>query len=406
MATKTVLLVTNRRPGDPGGRAEKVATRVRLLSELGWKVVIGHVPEPYVTGFPRRLLSVLRTGRSEGVDAVLSINNPFHLHLQGFLASRLLGLPWVAEFRDPILPRPGLERGSSKWYPAAAVEWLVTHYADRILWFDGIQIPTDYFESTYPDVAPEKFVGLPPMGYEKPKFEAADAVAYDQFTITYAGSFYEGWIEPYDFIEGLGRAVTSSACENPSSEGDDRNGGSDGKQIEDGRRQRSEEDGRNPDDIDGVNIRVQFYGDWRPEYERAATAAGVSDLVDTYEFVPHEEIVPVLKGSDAVLYIGGDDPENRRNIPSKIFDYVGARTPILAVVDPEFRVAEFIRDNRLGIVVPPGNPMAIADAITALTKGTVEYDPEPALFEELTRRQTAQRIAGVLDAVTGNTTSS
>lgn len=371
MRSRKVLLVTNRRPDDPGGRAEKVDTRVRLLRERGWEVVIGHVPEPYVTGFPRRLYSLLRTGRSADIDAVLSINNPFHLHFHGFLASSLLGVPWVAEFRDPILPRPDLSGESMKWYPAAAVEWLVARHADRVLWFDGIQLPDDYFETTYPDVDPANFVRLPPMGYERDRFEQADPIDYDRFTVTYAGSFYEGWIEPYDFVEGLSVYIDEKDYRTTSGD-----------------------------------IRVQFYGDWTPEYQRAVEGAGVEDVVETHEFIPHEEIVPVLKGSNAVLYVGGSDPSNARNIPSKIFDYVGARTPILAVVDPEFRVAEFIRDNELGIVVPPGDPGAVSDALESLADGSYAYDPEPTIFDRYTRGETAQRIADTLDAVTDDTTSS
>ncbi len=384
--SRKVLLVTNRRPDDPGGRAEKVATRVRLLRERGWEVVVGHVPEPYVTGFPVRFYSLLRTARSADVDAVLSINNPFHLHFHGFLASSLLRVPWIAEFRDPILPRPDLSRGSVKWYPAAAVEWLVAHRADRVLWFDGIQLPDDYFETTYPDVDPDTFVKLPPMGYEQEKFEGADPVDYDRFTITYAGSFYEGWIEPYDFLEGLGAYLDGGGDDDANSD-----------------------DGNGDDAIDGDRddeIRAQFYGDWSREYERAVEGVGVSDVVETHEFVPHEEIVPVLKGSDAVLYIGGSDPSNARNIPSKMFDYVGARTPILAVVDPGFRVAEFVRDNELGLVVPPGDPEALSDALAAMVDGSYEYDPDPAIFDRYTRSETAGRIADALDAVAADSTSS
>lgn len=366
--TGKVLLVTNRRPDDPGGRAEKINTRVRLLSELGWQTVVGHVPEPYVFGSSKHLFSLVQQGRVAGVDSVLSINNPFHLHIHGFLTSSVLRIPWVAEFRDPILPRPDLERESLKWYPAAITEWIVVHSADRVLWFDGIQLADDYFETTYNTVNSEKFIGLPPIGYERPKFERISAAHYETPTISYAGSFYEDWIEPYDFIEALGCYLRESETE-PS------------------------------------NIKIQFYGDWTDDYDRAIEANGVERAVETHDFIAHEEIVPVLKGSHAALYIGGDNPKNRRNIPSKIFDYIGAQTPILAIVDPSFRVADFIRNNDLGIVVTPGNTDAIAEAIATLVDGSFEYDPDTKVFEKYTRRRTAEDIAETLDEVTSDSTS-
>ncbi|MUV89667.1 hypothetical protein GJ629_06965 [Halapricum sp. CBA1109] len=360
---RTVLLVTNRRPEDSGGRAEKVATRRELLSAHGWDVAVAHMPEPYFAGFPFALWRCAGVGRTVDADAVLSINNPFHLHLGGYLLSQYLGVPWIAEFRDPILPRPDLEAGSPRWYPAAAVERLAVTRADRLLWYDGIQMADDYFERTYPGADPDRIVKLPFMGYRKSAFDAAEPAAYDRFSITYAGSFYEGWIEPYGFLSGLGSYA-------------DRTGDRD--------------------------LTAQFYGDWDDDYGRAATAAGVEGLVDTHEFVPHEEIIPVLKGSDALLYVGGDDPDNARNVPSKLFDYLGARTPILALVDPDFRVASFVEDNGLGVVAPPDDPEAIADAIEALRSGAFEYDPDPELFDRYTREASAGRIADALDAVTAN----
>lgn len=360
MEKRSVLLVSNRRPADAGGRAEKIATRKRLLGNHGWDVVVGYVPEPYVLLFALGFWRCFRTGWANDIEAVISINNPFHLHLVGYLVSRLLGIPWIAEFRDPILSRPDLEEGSLRRYPAGFVERLAVRQADRVLWYDGIQMADDYFERTYPDVSSDHIRKLPFMGYEKEKFDRAESAHFDQFTITYAGSFYEGWIEPYRFLEGLGTYA-------------DRDGAPD--------------------------LTAKFYGDWEDSYDVAAADAGVSESVETHEFIPHEEIVPVLKGSDVVLYVGGDDPDNARNIPSKIFDYVGVRTPILAIVDPTFRVASFIEDNGLGIVAPPDDPVSIADAIKRLHTGTFEYDPDSELFEKYTREASAARIAQELDGV-------
>jgi glycosyltransferase involved in cell wall biosynthesis len=354
----TVLLVSNRRPTDSGGRAEKVATRQRLLADHGWQVVVGHAPEPYVTGFPSALRDIVERGREADVDAVASINNPFHLHLHGYLASRRLGVPWLAELRDPISTHPDRDPRSPMTWAAKAVERLVVHRADRVVWFDGIQLADDYFRKY--DVPPERVAQLPPMGYERAKFDAATPAEYDTFTVTYAGSFYEGWIEPYTFLRGLGRYV-------------ERTGDRD--------------------------IRVQFYGDWTPAYKHAAEEAGVAELVASHEFVPHEKIVPVLKGSDVLLYVGGDDPGNRLNLPSKLWDYVGARRPILAVVDPSFRVADFVEQHGLGLVADSGNADAVADALDAF-RGDYAFDPDPVVFEEYTRERSAERIAGVLDDIT------
>jgi len=122
---------------------------------------------------------------------------------------------------------------------------------------------------------------------------------------------------------------------------------------------------------------------------------GISDLVSTYGWVDFDNLLPVLKGSDAVVYIGGDDSSNRFNIPSKIHDYVGAGTPILAVVDESFRAADFVLENELGIVAHPGDTSAIASAFATLYEGEVGYSATAG--DELTRRQKISVLSTVLN---------
>lgn len=356
---RRVLLVTNRRPEEGGGRAEKVATRARLLERHGWDTVIGYVPEPYLRGFPSSLARCLRRAHTADVDVVASINNPFHLHVVGYLVSRLSGTRWLAELRDPIHTHPDRDPRSPVTWIAAAVERLVVREADGVVWFDGIQLPDDYFERKYPG-ATDRVCQLPFMGYEKRKFEESTAEEFSTFTLTYAGSFYEGWIEPYDLLAGLGVFL-----------------------------------GSYPD----ADVAAHFYGDWDPAYSDAARDHGVSDHIVTHDPIPHTELVPVMKGSDVLVYVGGDDPGNARNVPSKIWDYVGARSPVLAVVDPGFRAAGFIKEHGLGVVAPTGDPEAVAAVLGALYDGTFTYEPDPSVFEAYTRERSAERVASALDAV-------
>lgn len=350
---RTALLISNVTTDDPGGRAADFDTREEILREHDWEQVVGEVPEPYLRTFLPSIVRAYRRGRRTDADIVVSVSNPFHLQLVGFVVSLLLRVPWVVEFRDPMVVNPDRDPDDFITKVAKSVEWLCVHRAERVVWTDGIQVGESYYRGTYPDAAPETFVELPFKGYERGNFEGVEAREYDQFTITYAGSFYEGWIEPYRFIEGL--------CEHVESHG-------------------------------GEDLRVQFYGDWNEAYQRAVEEAGLGDVVSHHEFVPHEEIVPVLKGSDLVLYVGGDDPDNRLNVPSKVWDYVGARTPILAVVDPSFRVAELIEGYDLGLVVDPEDTGGIAEAIAAVRSGEYAYDPDPAAFE-FTRAGKFERLA-------------
>jgi glycosyltransferase involved in cell wall biosynthesis len=318
------------------------------------EIVFGRVPEPYFLTFLPSILHCSLLVIKEDADVVTSVSNPFHLQLVGYVVSVFTRRKWIAEFRDPMVENPDRDPDEFITKVAAFVERLAATRATQIVWGNGMQIPDEYFQQSY-GLTSDRVEKLPFQGFDPADFDNRDAVEYDSFTITYAGSFYEGWIEPYRFIDGVEQHVAEYS-----------------------------------DD----SLRVQFYGEWSKEYQQAVERAGIDDIVEHFDFVPHEEIIPVLKGSDLVLYIGGDNADNRLNVPSKIWDYIGARTPILAVVDTSFRVAEMIMTYELGLVAEPDDPQVIADAIAAIRSGEYKYDPDPEAFN-FTRDAKFQRLAEI-----------
>jgi len=357
---RSVLLVSNCRLDENSGRAAKFGARAERIATRGWELTVGYV-EPSPTGVPVGLVRCLRLARA--ADVVNSVSNPPELQIVGGVVARLTGTPWVAEFRDPLVANPDVEPDSAAAHIRRQLERYIVRHADAVVWYDGIQIPDDYFEREYPDLDTTRVRKLPPIGFDGETFGAVDAETFDPFTITYAGSFYEGWIEPYSFLRGLGAYVEASG-------------------------------------VAATDLQAAFYGDWDDDYQDAAAEYGVTDYVRTHEFVPHDRIVGVMKGSDALLYIGGDDPRNRHNLPSKLYDYIGAGVPILAVVDPEFRVADLIIEHGFGIVVEPGDWAGIRSAIERIRSGEFEFDPNPEDIAVFTRRHSTDAYVEELASVT------
>lgn len=54
------------------------------------------------------------------------------------------------------------------------------------------------------------------------------------------------------------------------------------------------------------------------------------------------------------------------SVPSKVLGYLAAARPVVAAVDPDCETARFLRAARAGVVVPPADARALADAIMAL----------------------------------------
>ena len=355
---KSLMLISNRSPGEEGGRAEKIDTQISLLNDLGWDVTVANI-EPKITNIPLAIFRCWRHARKNDVDAYLSISNPPHLHLIGLSLHFLLSVPWVAYFRDPLVTVPDVETDTFSYKIRNIIETTVVRHADKVVWMDGIQVQKEYFTETYPDVPEDQFHELPYLGFEREKFENAESVEYDEFTITYAGSFYEGWIEPYNLLDGIKKHV----------------------------------------DEYGKDICVQFYGDWNEDYQEAVENRRLDGVVETHDFVPHDEIIPVLKGSDMVVHIGGDDPRNKLSIPSKIWDYIGSCTPILAIADSSFEVAKFIEGEGLGRCVSPNDSKGVSDYIDRVRNKKINIDMTDVTFQKFSRQRNIEELANVLDSL-------
>jgi glycosyltransferase involved in cell wall biosynthesis len=66
-------------------------------------------------------------------------------------------------------------------------------------------------------------------------------------------------------------------------------------------------------------------------------------------------------------------------VPSKVYGILAAGRPYIAATDPSSEPAQIARDSGCGLVAPPGDPAALADAIATM------YD-NPAMSREMGAR--------------------
>lgn len=81
--------------------------------------------------------------------------------------------------------------------------------------------------------------------------------------------------------------------------------------------------------------------------------------------VPRRRVPRLLAACDALLVILRDDPLFRITIPSKIYEYMAAGKPVLCSVGGE--AAAIVESARCGLVVPPSDGAALAEAVRTLT---------------------------------------
>jgi glycosyltransferase involved in cell wall biosynthesis len=97
-----------------------------------------------------------------------------------------------------------------------------------------------------------------------------------------------------------------------------------------------------------------------------AQAAGWGDRVEYAGWVDPVELPALFARADAAICPFDDTLLNRTKCPVKLIDLLAAGVPVVA--DAVGQIAEYIRHDETGVLVPSGDVTAMADAAAALLK--------------------------------------
>jgi glycosyltransferase involved in cell wall biosynthesis len=157
----------------------------------------------------------------------------------------------------------------------------------------------------------------------------------------------------------------------------------------------------------GLRLRVRLVGNILEGERAAAQAAGVGDLVEFLPPVSAREAHQHQLDADALLLITA--PGQRSLASLKLFDYIGAGAPILALAE-ENAAATIVKQYGLGVTAPPDRPEAIAAALDELVgwweeRGAAGQDDRQAPWraaaaqEYFDCRNLTRELASVFDCI-------
>ena len=103
--------------------------------------------------------------------------------------------------------------------------------------------------------------------------------------------------------------------------------------------------------VDGVVAR--FVGDFRCDRPRVGGRAS-STAIELIPYAPHRRALELQRDSEALLLLIPEAGGRGRGVLSgKVFEYLAAERPILALVPPDGAAAELLRETGAGVVVAP-----------------------------------------------------
>jgi colanic acid biosynthesis glycosyl transferase WcaI len=112
-----------------------------------------------------------------------------------------------------------------------------------------------------------------------------------------------------------------------------------------------------------VQVLVVGDGELKPQLAQEAAEREISNL----RLLPFQDrtLVPVVQSSADVALVTLSPGRGRTSVPSKVVAYLAAGTPVVAAVDEDSDTAKCVQAAG-GLVVPPGDAAAMADAVRRL----------------------------------------
>lgn len=284
-------------------------------------------------------------------------------HAIGHSLQRRSGLPWIADFRDPMA-QDGYPPDPRTWRAYQRIEQRVAANASRLVFTTpGAE---RMYRDRYRDVAEERFA-LIENGYDEDVFAAIDAhdrtpLATGQLTLLHSGIVYPDERDP----TALMAALCMLRAHHP--------------QV-------------------AARLRIRFRAPVHEAMLHAmATAHGVDAMIDVAPALSYREALAEMMRADGLLILQAANCNEQ--IPAKLYEYMRARRPIVALTDAAGDTAATLRRAGGAHVAPLGDATAIADLLRRFVTepGLREDLPDAAAVAQCSRRARTAALASLLDA--------
>lgn len=315
---------------------------------------------PNAIWLPRALAACKRVIREHGPDVVLTSGPPHCVHALGHYLKRSTGLPWVADFRDPWIS-DGTGRKLS-WMQRFALSWERRVFRNADLILANAPNARRMFMDAYP-LDRAKVVTLTNGFDPRPTPDDARPEGRGCLRLLHAGEIYLGR-DPLPLLAAL--AQLNAECASARS------------------------------------YQLQILG--RNEIDLAAVLhkRGWEDLVHVVgQSAYHESLDAMARADILVLF---DQPGRTIGVPAKLYEYLGAGRPILALADRNGDTAAILQASGvLHRIAAPNDAGQIRQALTELREmmNTTDMVAETPRLQPFFRENLTQTLAGRLDALIG-----
>jgi glycosyltransferase involved in cell wall biosynthesis len=295
------------------------------------------------------------------VDAILSTAPPITTHLVAKEAKLKFGCPWIADFRDlwatnldnPHVPmlRSWDRRLEKNCLSSADVLVTVSRpWADRL-------------RALYPG----KAIDVITNGFDPDDFKSdlrRDACPKGCFSISYTGQLYAGRRDPTLLFEVVHELIEERV-------------------------------------LPREKLRISFFGPTEGWMQPLIERHDLQGVVELHGVIPRKEALQRQQESQLLLLLGWANPQENGQHTGKLFEYFGARRPILAVGGVAGVLTEVLEETGTGMHALSRVQLRrfLIDAYAEFReRGEVRFKGNDSAIQRYTHPAMARNFAALLDA--------
>lgn len=320
-------------------------------------------PDRWASWRPAATWLGLRLIRRYRVKAIWSTYPIMSAHCVAHALQRRTGLPWIADFRDPVVTSM---EGRSPMTARALLRWereVVERATCSVFTTPGAM---QWCAERYPDAARNGRLAVIENGYDEAAFTDLSPVPRRPdrcpLVLVHSGLLYPEGRNPIPFFTALARLRASGSIH-----------------------------------ADNLRVVLRASGS-EASYRHELQRFELEGLVNLAPPVPGRDALAEQAGADALLLFQG--PKYDRQIPAKVYEYMRVGRPIFALVGERGDTAGLLREVGGAEIVSIDDVDAIEARlrafIAALRAGSTLYARHSEIARH-SRREGAVRLARLLD---------
>jgi hypothetical protein len=257
------------------------------------------------------------------VDVIISTGPPHSMHLIAKKISKQNNIKWIADFRDPwtdLYYNKEFKQLSFAKNKNKKLEKSVLENADCVLTVSN-SLKTDFEKIA-------KKVVVITNGFDEEVLEETKVVLDSKFTISYIGLLPKQ-SNPITFFK-----VLKKLCD--------------------------------ADEIFKNDVRLLFVGDISGDVQTEITKNKLSEITEIKGYVSHQEAISFQKKSQVLLLLIPNVPKSEGILTGKLFEYLTAKRPILALGPENGDLSMILKNTNAGVVIDHQNEEKISIEILRL----------------------------------------